>query len=160
MKRGPLFLLGLLLFLVLAGGAYTVRARRGVRPGGASQADDAQTVRVRRCPEGRTVNRHRGFSEADGPPYAPAPGTTGIVRVRGDADGPARALCDDWHRAARGDADGLCARASGRWRCSSASVLLVTARALPPPLMQVLFRARIADDSVATGSRRPRMSKW
>ena len=45
MKRGPLALVGLLMFLVVAGGAYAVRARRGVSSGATTLAPD-YTVRA------------------------------------------------------------------------------------------------------------------
>ncbi len=52
MKRGPLVLVGLLVFLVLAGGAYAVRARRGISSVVARHAPDSTArapagVRVR-----------------------------------------------------------------------------------------------------------------
>lgn len=45
MKRGPLLLVGLLVFLVLAGGAYVVRSRRGISSVVARHAADS-TVRA------------------------------------------------------------------------------------------------------------------
>ena len=45
MKRGPLALVGLLMFLVLAVGAYAVRARRGVSSAATTPAPD-NTVRA------------------------------------------------------------------------------------------------------------------
>jgi hypothetical protein len=45
MKRGPLVLVGLLIFVVLAGAAWTVRARRGTSPTTGKQATDS-TVRA------------------------------------------------------------------------------------------------------------------
>ena len=51
MKQGPLALAGLLVFLVLAGGAYAVRARRGISSVAASPARDSTA----RAPAGARV---------------------------------------------------------------------------------------------------------